>query len=770
MATFSNYSPVSLIGKAMFNFDAFGMVNYRLSGTVRVSTSDNFSYDDYLSIGYSSFYASLYTSAQFNGEFNWSTDRTANLQEILSIYRQFANINFAWQGDYDSAGTDTSINPEDVGRANVSDINITWTYRTDAGFAGISGVNRDDLFGYVGGAGDIFLNAAAAKFDGDYSLDLNSRARQTLMHELGHSLGLSHPHVSITNGVPTISSDYAATVSLGFEKLGFAINGASDMYKEYFTVMSYDDQLSLLPGSSVVWHAHTPMILDVIALQQAYGEGAGTSGTGNDTISAGTAGYRTYFDRGGIDLIDMSSYTEGAYLNMGVAIVGASHLVGVGMSAFDAAHTILDGGDPAHLRWFYGEYENAMGSSFDDLLLGNPMSNTIRGMEGDDFILGNDGDDSLLGGAGDDWLEGGAGNDLFDWDGSERDGNDTMAGGTGDDKYVLDTLSDVIIENAGEGVDTVYVGFSYSLIGTYLENVGTLTGQQAALTFRGNDWGNSMDGGGGNDTLLGNEGADSLSGHGGNDNLAGGGGQDTIRFTGRLQDYMVSQTANGYLARDTVFARDGTDTITSSEKLQFSNMTVNLTIQETAGSIPLVQLDRVMELYVAFFNRVPDADGLEHWIGQVKSGVSINSIANAFYAAGVQYSALTGFSANMTNSDFVNVVYRNVLGRPEGADAEGLAFWSAKLATGQATRGSLVSSILDSAHTFKGRFDYGWVADLLDNKIAVADTVAIHWGLNYNTPEISISNGMAIAAAVTPTSTAAAIALVGINPDFLVLE
>ena len=160
---------------------------------------------------------------------------------------------------------------------------------------------------------------------------------------------------------------------------------------------------------------------------------------------------------------------------------------------------------------------------------------------------------------------------------------------------------------------------------------------------------------------------------------------------------------------------------------------------------------------------MPDADGLAYWIGQMGAGQGINQIAESFYNAGVQYSSLTGFSSTMSNNDFVNVVYRNVLGRSEGADAGGLAYWSGRLETQTATHGSLVSTILDSAHTFKGDATWGWVADLLDNKITVAKTFAVDWGLNYNTPSDSISHGMAIAAAVTPSSTTAAITLIGVS-------
>jgi len=196
-------------------------------------------------------------------------------------------------------------------------------------------------------------------------------------------------------------------------------------------------------------------------------------------------------------------------------------------------------------------------------------------------------------------------------------------------------------------------------------------------------------------------------------------------------------------------------------------------VQARAAATPQADVDRLIELYVAFFNRVPDADGLSYWIGEKNAGQTINQIAESFYNAGVQFSNLTGFSANMTNGDFVDVVYRNVLGREDGADAGGLAYWTGQLASGAASRGSLVSTILDSAHTFKGNpygegpGQFGQVADLLDNKIVVSRTFAIDWGLNYNTSEDSIEKGMAIADAITPTSIDAAIALIGIDPGQL---
>jgi hypothetical protein len=174
-------------------------------------------------------------------------------------------------------------------------------------------------------------------------------------------------------------------------------------------------------------------------------------------------------------------------------------------------------------------------------------------------------------------------------------------------------------------------------------------------------------------------------------------------------------------------------------------------------------LKSIVELYVAFFNRIPDSDGIAFWVGQASNGNSIPTIANAFYGAAVQYSSLTGYSASMSNGDFVNVIYHNVLGRTS-ADADGLAYWSGALADGSQTRGTLVQSILTSAHSFKGNATWGWVADLLDNKYAVGKLFSVDMGLSFNTPQESITQGMLIAHSVTPTDTATAISLIGVLP------
>ena len=270
-------------------------------------------------------------------------------------------------------------------------------------------------------------------------------------------------------------------------------------------------------------------------------------------------------------------------------------------------------------------------------------------------------------------------------------------------------------------------------------------------------------------SYTGTSGNDTLAGGAGNDTIDGGIGTDTVQFQGKLSGYLVNMIGAAGTITDSITGRDGTDIVKNIEHLRFSDFDVTTGIKAMTSSMNTATVQRVMELYVAFFNRTPDADGLAYWLGQSKAGASTIQIAESFYSVGIQYTALTGFSATMTTTDFINVVYRNVLGRTDGADAGGLQYWTDKLTSGKETRGSLVSTILDAAHTYKGDATYGWVANLLDNKITVATKVAVDWGLNYLTADASVTNGMAIAKAVTATDTTAALALIGVSEGSIIL-
>jgi Ca2+-binding RTX toxin-like protein len=186
------------------------------------------------------------------------------------------------------------------------------------------------------------------------------------------------------------------------------------------------------------------------------------------------------------------------------------------------------------------------GSVDNNLIVGyGAGNNTIYGLGGDDSLYGGEGDDYLNGGMGHDYLNGGIGNDVLDG-AVDNAGLDTFAGGAGDDVYGVYSNDTVIVENAGEGNDTVWTAVNYTLAAN-VENmylVGTLVGTGNASnnlivgygadnhTISGMDGNDTLYGGTGSDTINGDAGDDSLNGGIGIDRLSGGAGNDVLDGSG----------------------------------------------------------------------------------------------------------------------------------------------------------------------------------------------------------------------------------------------
>lgn len=237
----------------------------------------------------------------------------------------------------------------------------------------------------------------------------------------------------------------------------------------------------------------------------------------------------------------------------------------------------------------------------------------------------------------------------------------------------------------------------------------------------------------------------------------------TQSFPGVRANYTIRNTASGFAVSETATSKI-TMIDSSITSLQFADVSVNLQIAKKVGTISATNVQKIEELYVAFFNRVPDANGLAYWIDQVAAGASINQVAETFYMAALNFPVETGYNTAMSNSDFIKIVYKNVLGRTS-VDQGGMDYWNNSLISGKETRASLVANILNSAHTFKGNAEYGYVADLLDNKLSIADYFAIKQGLGYLTDSDSITKGMKIAAAVSQYETVNAKKLIAVGAD-----
>jgi serralysin len=124
---------------------------------------------------------------------------------------------------------------------------------------------------------------------------------------------------------------------------------------------------------------------------------------------------------------------------------------------------------------------------------------------------GNSDANTITGGIGNDTLDGGA-------------GADSLIGGVGNDTYVIDNVSDAILELADEGQDTVSTQLSSFTLGSHLENLSYAGVRN--FTGTGNSSDNAITGGAGADSLSGQGGADTLDGGTGADTLAGGIGND----------------------------------------------------------------------------------------------------------------------------------------------------------------------------------------------------------------------------------------------------
>ena len=207
---------------------------------------------------------------------------------------------------------------------------------------------------------------------------------------------------------------------------------------------------------------------------------------------------------------------------------------------------------------------------------GNELNNTITGNSGANILDGGAGNDTLDGGAGDDMLLGGIGNELLDG----GIGNDTMQGGIGNDTYSVDSENDVIVENAGEGTDSVQASINYVLSGNIEKLILTGsddihgTGNELNNALTGNSGANMLDGGSGNDTLEGGAGADVLLGGIGNDLLDGGIGNDTMQGGEGNDTYVVDNEGDEI----TENAGEGTDSVQSSVSYALSSSLERLTL------------------------------------------------------------------------------------------------------------------------------------------------------------------------------------------------
>ncbi|MBB3017955.1 serralysin [Microvirga lupini] len=444
--------------------------------------------------------------------------------------------------------------------ANLTFAEITETATTHANLRfGLSDVPGTAWAYYPSTAaegGDSWFN----KSSGAYSKPVKGNyAFLTFIHEIGHALGLEHPHES---GLP------------------------ADRDSMEYTVMSYRSYIGASTtggyGNETWGYAQSLMMLDIAALQHLYGANYNTnSGSTVYTWSATTGemfidgagqgapgGNRillTVWDGGGNDSYNFSNYgtnlkvdlRPGGWTTTATGQLAKLRYDGSRLAAGNIANALLHQGDTRSL------IENAIGGTGADVIVGNQAANTLKGNAGNDRLTGAEGNDTL---------DGSAGNDTVIYSGKrsqyallwKADGSVQITDLRSGAPDGLDSASSIeLFQFADRLYDVAELG-----TGSSSETISTtgLTGfepvtqepavntpvvvsptpaepRPADLTVPGTDGKDTLYGGAGSDKLYGRGGGDTLLGGAGGDYLSGGSGIDHASYASASTGVVASLTS-----------------------------------------------------------------------------------------------------------------------------------------------------------------------------------------------------------------------------------
>ncbi|PNV84566.1 MAG: hypothetical protein C0627_00235 [Sulfurimonas sp.] len=119
----------------------------------------------------------------------------------------------------------------------------------------------------------------------------------------------------------------------------------------------------------------------------------------------------------------------------------------------------------------------------------------------------------------------------------------------------------------------------------------------------------------------------------------------------------------------------------------------------------------VTRVYVATFNRAPDAAGLAYWVNDSFEGnAAIEQIAQSFFDSAEAQSI---YVPSLSVAQRVSLAYLNLFGRE--ADAEGLAYWVDEIDNGRVSQSSMILALVNGAQDSV----YGMDATTLANKSEV---------------------------------------------------
>ena len=313
----------------------------------------------------------------------YDTDHPANALGYLPFNEQ--QIAFSVQAmNYVSSVIDLRFEAGTVSALNT----IAFANNTQTDSAGYAFLPSGAALG-----SDLFLDRGdpdnLAPVDGSY-------AAGTVIHELGHAMGLKHPFQSDVNEAPYLPASEDITA---------------------WTLMSYT-------SDPAQYHAvYSP--LDIAALQYLYGPSTSSTSArnGDDSYIVSASADNFIWDGAGKDTLSAAALSQSVTLYLEPGYWG---YVGSKSATITSAGQVTVN--------FGSVIENLLGGAGSDSLYGNAAANAITGGLGDD---------TLYGAAGDDTLDGGAGTDTVSYSGPRAD-------------YTITTIAGGFkVSGATEGADTL---------------------------------------------------------------------------------------------------------------------------------------------------------------------------------------------------------------------------------------------------------------------------------------------------------------------------
>lgn len=174
------------------------------------------------------------------------------------------------------------------------------------------------------------------------------------------------------------------------------------------------------------------------------------------------------------------------------------------------------------------------------------------------------------------------------------------------------------------------------------------------------------------------------------------------------------------------------------------------------------QLGRLVELYIGYFNRAPEADGLNYWSGVLldllgqgqTEAQAMATIADQFYDLGIEYEV---YDPDMDTEAFIMLAYQNVLGRdldnePPENKAEALGWWGPQLEDGSLSKGQFILNLIDAAKAYADDPEWGWVPKYLEARQQAGLLFAQSELGDIADPDEAIAKGQAVLAPISPVT------------------